>query len=221
MAGDHFVGTGRVLNRVLPLSIPVLFSQEIVVRRFPHPISRQRLAAALAAITLTTAACGGNSNDNARVINLGDDGLAPFVDDIQSDAAVHSDVNIEFTMFDGGTRNFTSYAGTPLVINFFARTCPACVAEMPEFQEVSNTLGDAVNFVGISTDHRHEDAQILIEETGVTYDLGWDPAGDLFAEFGGIAMPTTVFVSSDGTVIEVWSGVLTATDLTAKIQELT
>jgi len=191
------------------------------VRRFPHPTFRRRLAATLAAVALTTAACGSGSNDSTGVINLGDDGLAPALDDIQSDAAVDSDVNIEFTMFDGGTRNFTSYAGTPLVINFFARTCPACVAEMPEFQEVSSTLGDTVNFVGISTDPRHEDAQILIEETGVTYDLGWDPAGDLFAEFGGFAMPTTVFVSSDGTVMEVWSGVLTAATLTAKIQELT
>lgn len=191
------------------------------MRRFPHPTFRRRLAATLAAVALTTAACGSGSNDSTGVINLGDDGLAPALDDIQSDAAVDSDVNIEFTMFDGGTRNFTSYAGTPLVINFFARTCPACVAEMPEFQEVSSTLGDTVNFVGISTDPRHEDAQILIEETGVTYDLGWDPAGDLFAEFGGFAMPTTVFVSSDGTVMEVWSGVLTAATLTAKIQELT
>lgn len=191
------------------------------MRPFPHPISHRRLAAILAAVALSAAACGGGSDDSAGVIKLGDDGLAPAVEDIQSDAAVDSDVNLDFATFDGGSDNFTSYAGTPLVINFFARTCPACVSEMPEFQEVSETLGDAVNFVGISTDPRKEDAEILVEETGVTYDLGWDPAGDLFAEFGGFAMPTTVFVSSEGTVVEVWSGVLTPDDLTAKIQELT
>ncbi len=191
------------------------------MRPFPHPLSHRRLAATLAAVALTAAACGGGSDDSAGVINLGDDGLAPAVEDIQSDAAVDSDVNLDFATFDGGSDNFTSYAGTPLVINFFARTCPACVSEMPEFQEVSDTLGDVVNFVGISTDPRKEDAEILIEETGVTYDLGWDPAGDLFAEFGGFAMPTTVFVSSDGKVVEVWSGVLTPDDLTSKIQELT
>ena len=195
------------------------------MRPFPRPTSRRWLAATFTAVALITvalvaAACGGGSNDSASIIKLGDNGFAPAVDDIQSDAAVNSDVDFDFTMFDGTTGNFTTYAGTRLVINFFARTCPPCVAEMPEFEKVSNTLGDAVNFIGISTDPRQEDAQILIEETGVTYDLGWDPTGDLFAEFGGFAMPTTVFVSSDGRVVEVWSGALTAADLTAKIQEL-
>jgi len=209
----------------LTLSIPVPFSQEIVVRPFPHPTSRRGLTATLTTVALITVAlfataCGGGSNDSGGVINLSNDGLTPAVDDIQPDAPVDSDVNFEFTTFDGDTTNFTAYAGTRLVINFFARTCPPCVAEMPEFEAVSNTLGDAVNFVGISTDPRQEDAQILIEETGVTYDLGWDPTGELFAKFGGFAMPTTVFVSSDGRVVEVWSGVLTAADLTAKIQEL-
>lgn len=190
------------------------------MRTLPHPTSRRRLAATLAAVALTTAACGG-SDDEAGVIHLSEGGLTPAVEDVQTDAAVDSDVDFEYATFDGGADNFTSYAGTPLVINFFARTCPACVSEMPEFQEVSTALGDAVNFVGISTDPRLEDAEVLVEETGVTYDVGWDPQGDLFAEFGGFAMPTTVFVSSDGTVAEVWSGVLTAADLTAKIQELT
>ncbi|MGZ0217537.1 MAG: TlpA family protein disulfide reductase [Acidimicrobiales bacterium] len=195
------------------------------MRPFPHPTSRRGLTATLTTVALITVAlfataCGGGSNDSGGVINLSNDGLTPAVDDIQPDAPVDSDVNFEFTTFDGDTTNFTAYAGTRLVINFFARTCPPCVAEMPEFEAVSNTLGDAVNFVGISTDPRQEDAQILIEETGVTYDLGWDPTGELFAKFGGFAMPTTVFVSSDGRVVEVWSGVLTAADLTAKIQEL-
>ena len=191
------------------------------MRPFPHLTPHRRLASVVAATALVIAACGSGSEDEAGVINLGDQGFAPAVEDIQSDAAVDSEVDLEYATFDGGIDNFTSYAGTPLVINFFARTCPACVSEMPEFEEVSNTLGDAVNFVGISTDPRREDAEVLLEETGVTYDIGWDPAGELFAEFGGFAMPTTVFVSSDGTVAEVWSGVLTAADLTAKIQELT
>jgi peroxiredoxin len=191
------------------------------VRSLPHLTSNRRLAAIFVAVALTAAACGGSSDDDAGVINLGDSGLSPAVEDIQSDAAIDSEVDFEYATFDGGIDSFTSYAGTPLVINFFARTCPACVSEMPEFEEVSNMLGDAVNFVGISTDPRQEDAEALIEETGVTYDVGWDPAGDLFAEFGGFAMPTTVFISSDGTVAEVWSGVLTAADLTEKIQELT
>ena len=182
----------------------------------PSSHSRRRLAGVVVALGLLAAACSGSGDDD--VLTLTNDPTP--IDDIQTDDAVGSEVDLTFATFDGGESNFTAYAGKPLVINFFARTCPACVSEMPEFEEVFNEFGGEVAFVGISTDPRKEDAEILIEETGVTYDLGWDPDAALFAEFGGFAMPTTVFVTADGIVHETWSGVLTAADLTTKIEEL-
>ena len=182
------------------------------------PIARRRrLIGVVLALVLVVAACGGDGDDD--VLRLTNEPTS--LDDIQNDDAVGSEVDLEYATFDGGTSNFTAYAGKPLVINFFARTCPACVSEMPDFDEVFREFGGEVAFVGISTDPRKEDAEILIEETGVTYDLGWDPAADLFAHFGGFAMPTTVFVTPDGIVHETWSGVLTAADLITKIEELT
>ena len=57
--------------------------------------------------------------------------------------------------------------------------------------------------------------------SGLTYDLGWDPTAEVFAQLGGVVMPTTVFVDAAGVVRETWSGVLTAEELTAKIAEIT
>ncbi len=91
---------------------------------------------------------------------------------------------------------------------------------MPEFEAVFQAFDGAVAFVGISTDARFDDAELIVEQTGVTYDLGWDPNADVFERFGGFAMPTTVFVDAAGVVRETWSGVLTATELTAKIEDL-
>lgn len=182
-----------------------------------QPTPRRFLLVAAAVPALFAVACGDADDD---VIRLGADHPQPSLEDLQNDDAVGSEVDLTFATFDGDTANFTTYAGTPLVINFFARTCSACVSEMPEFEAVFREFGGTVAFVGISTDPRKEDAEILIEETGVTYDLGWDPQGELFARFGGFAMPTTVFVTSDGVVHETWSGVLTGADLMAKIEEL-
>lgn len=184
-------------------------------RALPPTRRRRRLIGVVLALGLLAAACGDGDDDVLRLTNE-----PTPVDDIQNDDAVGSEVDLEYATFDGATANFTAYAGKPLVINFFARTCPACVSEMPDFDEVFRAFDGEVAFVGISTDPRKEDAEILIEETGVTYDLGWDPAADLFAHFGGFAMPTTVFVTPDGIVHETWSGVLTAADLTEKIEEL-
>ena len=181
------------------------------------PRSRRRLAGVVVALGALAAACSDSGGDD-DVLTLTNEPTP--IEDIQTDDAVGSEVDLTFATFDGGQSNFTAYAGKPLVINFFARTCPACVSEMPEFEEVFKDFGGDVAFVGISTDPRKEDAEILIEETGVTYDLGWDPEALLFAEFGGFAMPTTVFVTADGIVHETWSGVLTAADLTTKIEEI-
>lgn len=179
----------------------------------PRP-SRRHFLLGAAGLPVLVAACSGDDDDVLTLTNE-----PTPVEDIQTDDAVGSDVDLNFATFDGGQSNFTTYAGTPLVINFFARTCPACVSEMPEFEEVFNDFGGEVAFVGISTDPRLSDAEFLVEETGVTYDLGWDPNAELFERFGGFAMPTTVFVDAAGTVQLTWSGVLTGEDLAAKIAE--
>ncbi|NDH75480.1 MAG: TlpA family protein disulfide reductase [Actinobacteria bacterium] len=165
-------------------------------------------------LMMFVSACGGG-DDVARLTN------EPIpLEDLQNDDAIGSDVDIDFTTFDGSTSNFAAYAGTPLVVNFFSRTCAPCVTEMPEFEAVFQAFDGAVAFVGISTDARFDDAELIVEQTGVTYDLGWDPNADVFERFGGFAMPTTVFVDAEGVVRETWSGVLTATELTAKIEDL-
>ena len=181
----------------------------------PRP-SRRHFILGAAGLPVLIAACSGGDDD--EVLSLTNEPTP--VEDIQNDAAVGSEVDIEFATFDGDTSNFTTYAGQPLVINFFARTCPPCVREMPDFEAVFQEQAGAVAFVGISTDPRLEDAEILVEQTGVTYDLGWDPNAELFARFGGFAIPTTVFVDATGVVRKTWSGVLTAEDLTAKIAEI-
>ncbi len=194
----------------------------------PHPLRssgrvpsrRGFIVASIVAPAAVLAACGGDNDDTAGVIRLGSDELAPAVDDIQDNSAAGSDVDLEFTTFAGTSSNLASYAGRPLVINFFARTCPPCVAEMPEFEAVFQDFGGSVAFVGISVDARLEDAQGLVEQTGISYDLGWDPGGDLFSKFGGFAMPTTVFVTPEGSINKVWSGTLSAELLIEKVNEL-
>ncbi len=109
--------------------------------------------------------------------------------------------------------------GQPVVINFFASWCPSCVAELPDFQAVHEALGDDVTFVGVAQRDRPADALELIERTGVTFDIGSDPDGQLFQSLNALAMPTTVFVSADGEVIRTHSGVLDAEGLTDIIND--
>lgn len=129
-------------------------------------------------------------------------------------------VGSEFELLDGGTATFADYRGTPLVVNFFASWCPPCLAEMPDFEDVHQDLEGQVAFLGLNVQDDVDGGRRLVEQTGISYDVGRDPDGALFQGFGGIAMPTTVFIDADGRVVEVYSGALTAGALHDRITEL-
>lgn len=176
-----------------------------------------RLVAALVAVVLIAGACSDDGGNNT--IKLDDAGLSPDIDDIQSDQAEGSTRGLSFATLDNEPASFDRYLGRPLVINFFAEWCPPCVAEMPAFERVFQDLGDDVGFIGISIDARPELARELVDATGVTYDIGWDPGEELYAHFQGFSMPTTVFVDADGNVERVWSGPLDDDSLRDRIAE--
>ncbi len=125
-----------------------------------------------------------------------------------------------FELFDGTEATFADFAGKPLVINFWASWCPSCVAELPEFEAVHQALGDEVQFLGIANADERSRGLELIEQTGVTYALGDDPDGALFRAFGNIAMPTTIFVSADGRIVDSFAGQLDERALVERVDRL-
>ena len=129
------------------------------------------------------------------------------------------DGTVTFTTFDGAPASTADYRGRPLVVNFFASWCTPCIAEMPDFEAVHQTLGDDVAFLGLALRDPVEEAQALVERTGVTYDVGRDSDGSALAFYGGLGMPTTVFLDAEGTVVEVHSGQLSAAQLERIIRE--
>ena len=127
---------------------------------------------------------------------------------------------IEMVDFDGVTLTLDEYRGTPVVLNFWASWCPFCVAEMPDFERVSQAFGDDVAFLGVNLRDDSAQAVSLAGETGVTYRLAADPSGVVYGAFGGTSMPTTVFIDADGIVREVVAGQMSADALTSNIQQL-
>ncbi len=124
-----------------------------------------------------------------------------------------------FETFDGEQTSLRAFEGEPLVVNFWASWCPPCIAEMPEFEQVHLDRRDEVRFVGLNTQDNLAQAEALVEQTGVTYDLGLDPDGDLFNDFEVIAMPSTYFVNAAGAVVHRHAGILTEQQLQDLIDE--
>ncbi|MGM0432999.1 MAG: TlpA family protein disulfide reductase [Spirochaetota bacterium] len=91
------------------------------------------------------------------------------------------------------------------VMNVWTTTCPYCIEEMPDLEEVSHLVEDkGVQVIGIIGDgsHNPEDAQDLIDRTGVTY-LNVVPSSSFEKKLFSIAyaVPTTVFLDRNGRMI--------------------
>jgi thiol-disulfide isomerase/thioredoxin len=121
---------------------------------------------------------------------------------------------------DGGSASLADYDGRPLVLNFFASYCVPCVREMPALQAVADELGDSVAVVGMNLADEEDAAQALVEQTGVTYDLGRDPDGGLAQELGVVNLPTTVFATADHRIVELHTGALSEEQLRERMTDL-
>ena len=127
--------------------------------------------------------------------------------------------DVSFQLFDGTQVSLADFRGQPLVLNFWASWCPACVAEMPSFQAVHAAIGNEVVFLGLDVQDTREAADAFVQKSGVDYLLGDDPDGAVLAAFDGIAMPTTIFIDEAGNVIGRHSGAIFEDDLRRLILE--
>jgi thiol-disulfide isomerase/thioredoxin len=91
------------------------------------------------------------------------------------------------------------------LVNIWTTTCPYCIEEMPDLQEVSQMSGqDDVQVVGIVGDGRYnpQRAREIVEKTGVTYvNVSPSPSFEKTVQSIAYAVPTTVFVDRHGKLI--------------------
>lgn len=120
----------------------------------------------------------------------------------------------------GPTVSLAQYRGRPVVVNFFASWCVPCRREMPGFEAVYEKVGDRVAFVGVNHQDNREGALELLSDTGVRYPSGFDPDGKVAASYGLFGMPTTLFISDQGAVLERRTGEISEKELLAIIERL-
>jgi cytochrome c biogenesis protein CcmG, thiol:disulfide interchange protein DsbE len=111
------------------------------------------------------------------------------------------------------------YAGTPVVLNFWASWCEPCQREMPALVEFSNER-TGVQVVGLAVTDEPSASRAFARETGADFPLGVDRRGDTIAKFGATGLPATVFIDSEGRVAATAFGELTRQQFDAYADEL-
>lgn len=139
--------------------------------------------------------------------------------------------DFQFKLFQGedtlgkSELKLSEVAGRPIVLNFWARLCGPCWKEMPELQDFYEERGNQLQLLGIDVGQftglgMPKDAGKLLDALGVTYPAGYTDDASVVSKYRIRAMPTTVFIDSDGVVFHSWTGAINRQQLDAVVARM-
>ncbi|MEO6126023.1 MAG: TlpA disulfide reductase family protein [Ilumatobacteraceae bacterium] len=109
---------------------------------------------------------------------------------------------IDLSDSDGNLISTSDLLGQPLVINVWSSDCVPCQKELPAFAAMHAEFGDDVRFVGINSGRDSiAEAKSFAAKYGVNYESFKDPNGDFIAQLKVTALPYTLFIAADGTIV--------------------
>ena len=121
---------------------------------------------------------------------------------------------------DRGEVSLAAAPAMPTVVNFFAAWCEPCKRELPALQAAAAAHPE-IAFLGVDHQDSRLDAIELLDAYGVTYPAGYDPRGDLAAQYAVRGLPATVFIATDGRIVDFHQGELSAAELQERLDRLT
>jgi cytochrome c biogenesis protein CcmG/thiol:disulfide interchange protein DsbE len=115
----------------------------------------------------------------------------------------------------GSKVTLTSYAGKPVIINFFASWCPPCRRETPMLAQWYLSMHGRVALIGIDSNDETAPALRFVQKAGVRYPVGFDPfPAKTTTSYGVLALPQTFFLNARHQIVLHVLGSLTTKDLT-------
>ena len=141
---------------------------------------------------------------------------------VAAPSAGNSRSELALPRLDGdGSKRISDFRGRPLVVNFFASWCPACITELPGFERAAHDYSGRIAFLGVNEQDDPAAGLKLAREAKLTYPLVRDTGDNrLFRLLHGAGMPTTVFLTSDGSVRLTYSGELSEELLRQRLNDL-
>lgn len=125
---------------------------------------------------------------------------------------------------EGSPVHLSDFAGTPVVVNFWASWCPPCRSELPAFDSLCAEYGDRVTFMMVDlADGNREtttDAKAFVASEGYSFPVYYDTEFSAAYAYEIYSIPVTIFVRADGTLAGQQVGAMQENQLRALIEDL-
>ncbi|HFD79655.1 MAG TPA: TlpA family protein disulfide reductase [Gammaproteobacteria bacterium] len=112
--------------------------------------------------------------------------------------------DITLTTLEKQPLPLNEYRGRPLLINFWATTCPGCIKEMPQLVELYRELApQGLEIIGVAMSY-DPPAQVraLVARKQIPYPVALDEDGAAARAFGNVRLtPSNFLIAPDGHIV--------------------
>ncbi len=138
-----------------------------------------------------------------------------------SSSGLSSAPDISFKTIDGREIQLTSLRGSPVLITFWATTCPGCIKEMPHlvklYQDMTGT-GFEIISVAMSYDPPNQVVS-MAQRKNIPYPVSIDIDGKLAKAFDNVILtPTSFLIAPDGKIVRHKIGEMNIENLRQQIE---
>jgi thiol-disulfide isomerase/thioredoxin len=110
--------------------------------------------------------------------------------------------------------------GKKVVINFWATWCGPCRMEMPDMVRVAEEYKEDLVVLAVNVAEDESEVESFVQEFEMDFPVLLDRTGELTSQFQVLAIPTTYFLNSDGTIAVKHTGMLSYSQLIHAYQGL-
>jgi len=126
--------------------------------------------------------------------------------------------DIALNTIDGRTLKLKELEGRPLIVTFWATTCPGCIKEIPHLIDLYNELGPrGLEIIGIAMYYDPPNQVVRMSKfKNIPYPIALDINADAARAFGDVRLtPTNFLIAPDGRIIRHKIGEFSSSELAA------
>ncbi|MDV3237254.1 MAG: TlpA family protein disulfide reductase [Gammaproteobacteria bacterium] len=131
--------------------------------------------------------------------------------------------DIALRTIDGNEINLSELRGRPVLVTFWATSCPGCVKEIPHLIELHQEFGPrGLQLVAVAMSYDPPDHVLAMRDARqIPYPIALDIKGEAARAFGDVRLtPTSFLIAPDGRIVRQKIGEMEMADVRAQIRAM-